>query len=406
MAALLLLALTWLLGPTPPQTPSPSATEHSAHKKALTRVDSDKLRVDSDGLTQLRHLLASGNLYQPHRMRFVDTLALADFPQALESIQAMPAGPDRDLFLQFLFAAWGRLDPPGALQHSEAVGSIKLRAEVRDDIYRHWLTTDARVASTWLQGQPDLDSEEARRLAEQTVRHLTGIADDAEVLARIAAWPNDRARLAGARTYVEHSQLPTRDLIDWATNLEDEALRTGALTTAVRILAIDNPAEAAHLTATWDSLPNRDLVLDVVLEPWLHHDPTAAIHWVYALKPSDPQRASVHWAFAAYTAEMLERDQNYTMPVTLLEDFPESPALEEAMAGYLASVGLYRPAYTFENIHLVNDPERQREILMATAKQWVEHAPEQAQAAIEQSTLNSDQKEHLRRSIAHTRLYP
>ncbi|MGF1485216.1 MAG: hypothetical protein ACFBZ8_12735 [Opitutales bacterium] len=388
-----------ILSDRTPQTPSRTSesAETASAEASSSRVLSEEAAItgSSEGLSRLRVLLDSGNLHQPGRMSYLDTLALADFPEALEHIRALPDSPDRDLFLSFLLEAWGRLDPVAALSNTEGLVSPKLKASIRDRVYAEWLARDLPGTAQWLAEQPAIEGKEAFRMGRQLVERSLAETDEGQTLDFLARLQSPHLRREAASAYAALSPAPADTLLQWAGQLEDAALREGAIPAAAQRLAREDPQRAAAILSAWEDLENCDQALVPVASQWLHAQPTEAIEWLYHLDSTEAQREAVHWAFATYTIEMLQETKSYDIPVAVLEGLPDGPALDKAMSGYLQSVGLFYPEYVFERIGMIDDPQLRNEVLYTVGRNWVYRRPDEASAAIAASSLDEERQYYL-----------
>lgn len=180
--------------------------------------------------------------------------------------------------LRMLLVAWAQADPAAAIAYADENTNGRFD---RTTILTEWAKEDAEAAIAWAKAKHDDDGANP-----WMVGIITGlsIADLPQATALMAEMPRSRERGTALRSVVNRLFLQDPEAAKtWATGIEDEAVRSGALALSARTIADRNYPEAAKWVTEIGDINALNQVSESLAEDWYREDPDAARQWVLDL---------------------------------------------------------------------------------------------------------------------------
>ncbi|MGB6221798.1 hypothetical protein [Haloferula sp.] len=202
---------------------------------------------------------------------FINTLEPDEFENVVAEFRDSGFAQENMGEYAMLLTAWAKIDPLEALDYAkENTGS----PFARNTILASWVTTDPEAAIAWAQ-----DNHEGDDANPWMVGVIRGLAqyDPARASELMTSMPYSEERGDALRSIIPHLISQGGDAAkNWATSIEDDRLRDGAIRRVAEQLAKDDPRGTAEwLTTSGGDAANG--AIDNVMGVWAREDSAAAI---------------------------------------------------------------------------------------------------------------------------------
>ncbi len=207
----------------------------------------------------------------------VARLAQLDPQAALDWANTQLTGPAQREILAALFDAWSSTDPKAAFASMNSIQNVSERAQFESAAFKNMANRDPQAALKILQSLP---------LSEQThdnfERLFTTWAsnDPKTAAAAVLGLPLSRNRDFAIENVLQGwGEVDPRSALAWAAQLPG-GVRADALSTAVGMLALQDPKAAIDYLNTVSNPNDRNNLMGVIASNWGKVNPTEALAWV------------------------------------------------------------------------------------------------------------------------------
>lgn len=262
-------------------TNSATATQPSSHPVDFSNsspssfLSIEQINQLTNPLDRSRHLIA-----------LIDTMAPADFAEALASFDSNNLSNQRSSEYALLLNAWGKADPAGAIAYAQ---SSKNQEYATKEVLASWASNDTAAALQWARENHQGDSANP---------WLTGIikgivnSDPIQATALLQELPYSSERGSALNEIIPHiAKLGTAEANNWLKSIEDPQLRNGATRALANSLSAQDPQSASLWAATLSNDDDRKVAVTNVMKTWAEQQPLEALAWLETLPNSDQAAA-------------------------------------------------------------------------------------------------------------------
>lgn len=310
-------------------------------------------------------------------LAFIDTLGPDEFEDAVAHFRSLGITQDRMGEYSMLLTAWAKADPTAALAYAQTNTQGDF---ARTTILSTWAANDPNAAIRWAEANHDGDGPNP---------HLAGVIrgiasqDPNRATELLTSMPRSRERGQALDAMIPHLvAMGVDEARKWINQLDDEALRNGALErTASRIAQIDPAAAVDMLLANPGQAADRRF--DEVFRMWASQDQSAAIDSMKSL-PAGEIRSN---ALRGIVSNTVSRDP--AAAVAMLDTYA-SDVNDDVIRS--AAWGAFRqdPSVSVGLIARYSDPNTQNRMYRRTLGIWLEQDPAAARTWINSNRLPED----------------
>ncbi|MFP4069420.1 MAG: hypothetical protein ACLFVC_04480 [Opitutales bacterium] len=334
-------------------------------------------------------------------MSEVPNLSPDEVRDLLKSAFAMPrSDPNRSALVNDLLAQLARTNPEEALELADGIESFRENERARIAILESWGETDPVAALAW---------------ADTALADVPGGVrfEQMRAIYRGYAVNNSAAAFEATRQLPDDTRAEARMRSEFMKEVFETQISKGDVTGAVQAMetleagsdlrndmlgeivdewaSFDPESAAAYVSGLEGEVPGR--VKTSLVEEWAESDPAAAAAWLSELPADDP-------AIARSTAEIVREWARYDLTASAewLNSLPASPELDRAVASYAFRAAHQDPASAMTWAESITNDRVRGGMMERVAATWRSEDPESFQAFIDESEMDAEQKERLRKA--------
>lgn len=356
----------------PPATKSSRAigsatntTDPGGQSGRAPRPDPSLARLPQDErLARLESIVRGEDPLDRNRalLDYVDSLGPDDFEAAVARFRSLGITESRMGEYAILLSAWAKLDPLAALDYTTKNTGGNFASNT---ILTTWAATDPEAAIRWAQDHHEGDG--ANPYLAGIIRSL-GATDPTRATNLLTGMPRSRERGEALDAMLPHLLVQGNDATRaWIENLDDDALRNGAMMRAADKLAGTDPAgTAAWLLANPSEATQRRM--DNVYSVWVRKDEQAAVSSLATLPVGEDRSNALRGVVAGIAME------NPSAAVSMMDRFPEDVTDRTVQQFVWHSFG-NDPATAVSQIPRISDEDRRNRMYNRTLSAWLDRDP-------------------------------
>ena len=303
--------------------------------------------------------------------------AQTDPRQALAWADSLPPSQGRTGAYSAVVHQLVQTDPLAAVRVAERLGG-SANQNLLPSVVGQWTARDFDAARNWVVSQNNPFQ------LRNTLPHIMNHWAQREPAAAAAYLQNSDTRLIGSSNLNSHVQnvsyqWATQDreaAMAWANSLENEAMRSSAISGIHNHMAASNPAEAAqHLTGVNDPDLRSQLVSNLASN-WTNHDHQAAEAWLNTLGQEDRMRAAGAMMNSLQQQNPREAADLYDrLMANAPEDSPNRSSLEHQADNIADSWANHNPAEAADWAQSLESEDQRSDAYTNIVTRWAQFDP-------------------------------
>ena len=406
-AALVVTGLAGFLAGRATQQPTAGTSAEETQGPAATRASRSQINsvVESAGnsrdarpgeriatlsqsrrLARLEDIVRSENPLERGQslLAFLDQLDPGDFEEIVHHFRSLGITESRFGEYALMLSAWAKHDPLTALAYAKENTGNRFAT---DTILTTWASLDPLSAIRWAEQNHTGDG--ANPYMAGIIRGIA--ADDPELASSLlTAMPRSRERGEALDALLPHLLAQGGDATRaWIANLDDDALRNGAMMRAAERLAEGDPAG----TVSWllenpgEATQRR---MDDVYNVWVRNDAQAAQASLATL-PAGEARSN---ALRGMVSGIGSSDPSTA--ISLMDRYPQD-VTDRVVHSFVWSSFWNHPEMALGQVTRLDNEGQQNHLYRRLLDQWIERDPGAAQGWIRSNPLPAPVLEHLER---------
>ena len=313
-------------------------------------------------------------------------LGLADIPQAVDALAALPAGPKREAALLAVVERWAQLSPEEAVTYAAAEAVPILRNQMIQATFSGWARRDPVAALAYLDQNPDWTHKET---AGQALFEAVGELPAGDALLFLEQVDQDRNGSLTHRTISRLLELDPVAVREWGEGLPEGSLRETVLARSLTAWAEYDPTAARDwMVANYDEA-TLAAQLPRLASVWARHAPEEARDWYLDL-PAEQQTARVGGeVFESWLREDGDGARAY------LDSARPQPELDPGFQEYAYQVQRRDPSRSMELAANILDDRMRAETQSRVARYWAQRDPKAALDYLNGSAMPAPERDPL-----------
>jgi len=366
--------------------------QSAAESQAAGRSSRDGERIQamtgSRRLERLESIVRDENPLERGQalLAYINQLGPGEFEEAVSHFRSLGLTESRLGEYGLLLSAWAKADPYGALAYATENTSGRFAT---DTILTTWASLDPLAAVQWAQGQHSGDGANP---------HMTGVirgiaASDPELATRlITAMPRSRERGAALDAMIPHLLTQGVDATRaWIANLNDESLRSGAMSRVAERFAANDPAG----TVSWllqGANEATERSMDNVYRVWTNNDSAAAVASLAGLPAGDVRANAMRGVVSSVTRS------DPQMAISLMNRY-NNDLTDRVVGTFVWRANDVDPAAAAGQISRIQDEGYQSHMYRRMLGNWLDRDPSSAATWIRSNPLPDSVLNHLQRRM-------
>jgi hypothetical protein len=371
-----------------PRSLTPAATSTGTAGISRRDIPREAATQRQDRLARLESIVRGEDPLDRNRalLAYVDSLGPDELADAVARFRALGITESRMGEYAILLSAWAKLDPLAALDYTTKNTGGNF---ANNTILTTWAATDPEAAIRWAQTHHEGDG--ANPYLAGIIRSL-GATDPTRATGLLAGMPRSRERGEALDAMLPHllvqGNAATRS---WIDDLDDEALRSGAMMRVADKLAATDPAgTAAWLLANPSEASQRRM--DDVYSVWARNDEQAAVSSLAALPVGENRSNALRGVVTGIAI------QNPSAAVSMMDRFPDDVTDRTVQQFVWHSFG-NDPATAVSQIPRITNEGQRNRMYNRTLSSWLDRDPSSAADWIRSNPLPDAVRDSLKDRI-------
>jgi hypothetical protein len=361
------------MAPFPDRTPQANNGNVARESVVLSNSDPSSINSSNDAgakpdfLSQLHAVMSMSNREQRLRAfsSIVDSLSAQEVQEAIGRLLKLRA-PDRDEFLERLYARWAEIDPSAAIASAQELAIYAEREKAVGAVLSGWADRDPKAAEEWVRALPD------GLLKKSAWKELIGavaVRNPFRALEWARGLPLDWIAAEEISGLIFDNWIGTdpQAASTHAVQLPPGTLRQAALRRVARQWAGKNLTEAL---AWAEAVPDQEYPegamntvgtspIFEVLHVWLESDASAAVRWLEQLAPGE-KKASL--SSSACTC-LRSSGSTPEIAMQLVSMLPEGSLHDNVLRSLAQTIASWKPETALEWVRTKGTPAEKKLIL-------------------------------------------